>query len=152
MLTAAEGARLADMAQGLINRYQQASQLPPLLLYVDRDCCSAATKRLFSAWPDLLIHLDGCSNLSDGQEGSIAVYYAAHHALFSADFVFECRHGSDAEAIKEQLNNSLRDPPFIRVQRDSKVTPSICAAELDNGRRSVAFQSFHLHFHTCPID
>lgn len=58
VLTAAEGAGLTDMAAGIINRYQQASQPPPLLLYVDRDCCSPSTKRLFQAWPDLTIRLD----------------------------------------------------------------------------------------------
>jgi len=38
VLTAAEGAGLSDMAAGLVNRYAQAGQSPPVLLYVDRDC------------------------------------------------------------------------------------------------------------------
>jgi len=46
------------MATGLVNRYQQSSQPPPVLLYVDRDCCSAATRRLFQPWQDLHIRLD----------------------------------------------------------------------------------------------
>ena len=58
VLTAAEGAGLADMAAGLMNRYLQAQQPPPVLLYVDRDCCGAATRRLFDRWHDLVIRLD----------------------------------------------------------------------------------------------
>ena len=58
VLTAAGGASLADMAIGLVNRYAMAGQPPPLLLYVDSDCCSVATKRLFLSWPDLSIRLD----------------------------------------------------------------------------------------------
>ena len=55
VVVAFEGAGLADMANGLVNRYQLASQPPPVLLYVDRDCCSAATRRLFQPWQDLQI-------------------------------------------------------------------------------------------------
>jgi len=58
VLTAAEGAGLADMAAGLVNRYLQAGQAPPVILYVDRDCCGAATKRLFQPWRDLHVRLD----------------------------------------------------------------------------------------------
>ena len=46
------------MATGLVNRYAADSQPPPVLLYVDRDCCSASTKRLFEPWRDLQIRLD----------------------------------------------------------------------------------------------
>jgi len=53
-----EGAGLANMANGLVNRYEQSSQPPPVLLYVDCDCCSDATRRLFQPWQDLQIRLD----------------------------------------------------------------------------------------------
>ena len=47
VLTAAEGAGLANMAAGLVNHYLQAGHAPPVILYIDCDCCGAATKRLF---------------------------------------------------------------------------------------------------------
>ena len=31
---------------------------PPVLMYVDRDCCSGKTKHLFPGWGDLLVILD----------------------------------------------------------------------------------------------
>jgi len=58
VLTASEGAGLADMAAGLVRRYKQASQPAPLLLYVDRDCCSSATNHLFPQWTELQVRLD----------------------------------------------------------------------------------------------
>jgi len=58
VLTAAEGAGLVDMATGLVNRYLAAGQPPPLLLYVDRDCCTVSTRWLFQPWKDLVMRLD----------------------------------------------------------------------------------------------
>lgn len=40
VLTAQEGPGLDSMVSGLISRYQQAGMAPPVLLYVDRDCCT----------------------------------------------------------------------------------------------------------------
>lgn len=58
VLTASEGSRLSDMATGLVRRYEKAGVDPPVVLYVDRDCCSSATKRLFQSWCNLQIRLD----------------------------------------------------------------------------------------------
>ena len=62
LITAAEGEGLVTMAEGLMNRYQQAQQPPPQLLYVDRDCCGPTgvgkAKALFPDWPELLTRLD----------------------------------------------------------------------------------------------
>ncbi|XP_049916991.1 uncharacterized protein LOC126400399 [Epinephelus moara] len=51
------------MAEGLQERYQQAGQEPPQVLYVDRDCCrrdggTCAAAALFPAWPQLTVRLD----------------------------------------------------------------------------------------------
>jgi hypothetical protein len=46
------------MADGLMLRYRLANQSPPVLLYVDRDCCSSAVPSTFSQWPDLTVRLD----------------------------------------------------------------------------------------------
>ena len=40
VFTVNESEGLEAMAQGLVKRYKDASEDPPLVLYVDRDCCS----------------------------------------------------------------------------------------------------------------
>ncbi|XP_051788181.1 uncharacterized protein LOC127529213 [Erpetoichthys calabaricus] len=62
ILTAAEGAGLHPIATGLMQRYRDASVSPPLVLYVDRDCCShggpSKVSLLFHQWDQLLVRLD----------------------------------------------------------------------------------------------
>ena len=58
VLTAAEGYGLAKMARGIMDRYKLAKKDPPKILYIDRECCSPATRRLFSDWKDMEIRLD----------------------------------------------------------------------------------------------
>ena len=61
VLTCTEGTGLEKMAKGLVKRYSEANETPPLLLYVDRDCCVSEgipqIKDLFSPW-DIKIRLD----------------------------------------------------------------------------------------------
>ncbi|KAM9715533.1 uncharacterized protein ACNS7B_021836 [Menidia menidia] len=61
VLTAQEG--LDEMADGLVSRYAQAGEDPPVALYVDSGCCVEASETTkpqarFSGWPDLLVRLD----------------------------------------------------------------------------------------------
>ena len=58
VLTAKEGSGLSKLAGGLMKRYKDASVDPPVLLYVDRDCCSDKNKAFFAEWDNLLIRLD----------------------------------------------------------------------------------------------
>jgi len=59
VLTASEGFGLAQMVAGIIKRYRDAAAPPPVLLYVDRDCCGAThLKTMFAEWKDLEIRLD----------------------------------------------------------------------------------------------
>ena len=58
VLTAKEGCGLTKLANGLMQRYSEASVDPPVLMYVDRDCCSGKSKELFQKWPGLLVRLD----------------------------------------------------------------------------------------------
>ncbi|XP_078368980.1 uncharacterized protein LOC144652956 [Oculina patagonica] len=58
VLTVKEGSGLIKMADGLMKRYKDASVDPPVLLYVNRDCCSGKTKSLFAEWDKLQIRLD----------------------------------------------------------------------------------------------
>ena len=51
VMTVNKGARLENMANGLMRRYSLAGVAPPEGLYVDRDCCAGTTgktKKLFS--------------------------------------------------------------------------------------------------------
>lgn len=40
VLTTGEGAGLEELCQGIVNRYRNAGQAEPEVIYVDRDCCS----------------------------------------------------------------------------------------------------------------
>lgn len=62
VLTEAEDSGLQDMSRGLQERYQRAGKDPPLVLYVDSDCCDAdgrpSAAALFPTWPQMSIRLD----------------------------------------------------------------------------------------------
>ncbi|XP_044025644.1 uncharacterized protein LOC122863319 [Siniperca chuatsi] len=62
VLTESEGNGLLPMAAGLVRRYTIAGKTPPQVLYVDRDCCSAAGQckaaAMFSGWDQLVVRLD----------------------------------------------------------------------------------------------
>ena len=58
VLTAKEGSGLNKMAGGLVEHYRDAGVDPPVILYVDRDCCNGKSKGLFPGWDNLLIRLD----------------------------------------------------------------------------------------------
>ena len=53
---------LDAMAKGLIRRYSRAGKKPPVVLYVDRDCCASSGpsrfQKLFSEWSNLTVKLD----------------------------------------------------------------------------------------------
>lgn len=44
VLSACEGEGLGAMATGLMRRYHKAGQAPPLVMYMDKDCCSVRGK------------------------------------------------------------------------------------------------------------
>jgi len=46
------------MAAGPTSRYKHARCPPPVLLYVDRDCCTMTSRQLFHDWTDMHIRLD----------------------------------------------------------------------------------------------
>ena len=63
VLTAAEGVGLEKMASGLMERYTTANEPPPLVMYVDRDCCFVSGSKskvheLYCQWPNLQVRLD----------------------------------------------------------------------------------------------
>ena len=63
VVTVSEGLEyLQPLADGLMARYEKAGVSPPVLLYTDRDCCSASgtsrLKVLFSKWTGLEVRMD----------------------------------------------------------------------------------------------
>ncbi|XP_056120618.1 uncharacterized protein LOC130097702 [Rhinichthys klamathensis goyatoka] len=62
VLTAGEGEGLLRMAAGLVERYRLAGVPPPVLMYVDRDCCSSVggskTAAMFPQWAQMVVRLD----------------------------------------------------------------------------------------------
>ncbi len=62
VLTCSEGDGLEDLAKGLVLRYSQADEPPPIILYVDRDCCAQGgitkASHMFSRWSDIVVRLD----------------------------------------------------------------------------------------------
>jgi len=58
VLTTSEGGGLRDMARGLVRRYRDAGVEPPKVIYVDRDCCSQAVRKMFHGWNDIVVRLD----------------------------------------------------------------------------------------------
>ena len=42
VLTTGEGTGLLEMCQGIVQRYKDAAEPEPLIIYVERDCCKAA--------------------------------------------------------------------------------------------------------------
>ena len=62
VLTTVEGVGISDMAAGIVRRYSLADEPPPLLLYVDSDCCSAQggskVLQMFAPWDKLQVRLD----------------------------------------------------------------------------------------------
>ncbi|XP_026185340.1 uncharacterized protein LOC113143926 [Mastacembelus armatus] len=62
VLTAAEGDGLLPMAAGLMQRYREAQEPPPRVLYVDRECCSLTGQTkvvaMFHEWDRLVVRLD----------------------------------------------------------------------------------------------
>ncbi|XP_063743367.1 uncharacterized protein LOC134871539 isoform X1 [Eleginops maclovinus] len=62
VVTVQEGPGLDRMVAGVMERYRLAAVAPPLLLYVDCNCCisegSTTLQNRFGEWPDLQIRLD----------------------------------------------------------------------------------------------
>lgn len=63
MTTSESLSNLTRMADGLMDRYENALQPNLFVLYTDRDCCKAGEEkskfqRLFHHWESLLVRLD----------------------------------------------------------------------------------------------
>lgn len=97
MTTSESISNLQMMANGLMDRYEKANQLPPAVLYTDRDCCNSkgASKyeRLFHKWTNIQIRIDSwhymrrlakaCNNESHPLYGTLMAKVSA--AVFEWD-------------------------------------------------------------------
>ena len=129
VLTAAEGHGLDEMTKGLVTRYQSASVPPPELLYVDRDCCSASTKRQFIGWPALQIRLDiwhfmrrfasGCTTDSHQLYAFFLRRLAACIFLWSAEDVDLLQRAKRAHLITKDIKNPSAEDVTNHINKRS---------------------------------
>lgn len=124
------------MAAGLMERYENAQQPTPTLIYTDRDCCNyqelndcrSKYQRLFAQWDDLEVRLDSwhfirrlskmCSNESHPLYGTFMTKLSA--AIFEWD-------ESDVDLLlrakkSELVQNGASNPSPSAVR---KVIPEI---------------------------
>ncbi|KAM4533308.1 uncharacterized protein V3H82_025811 [Fundulus diaphanus] len=98
VLTCSEGTEgLSSMAAGLMRRYQLAEVPPPLVMYVDRDCCRgdgvSKTAALFHEWGNLVVRLDiwhlmrrfACGVTSESHELYPTFMRQLSHCIFEVD-------------------------------------------------------------------
>ena len=114
VLTAAEGDHLLAMGRGLVARYRDASVPPPLVLYVDRDCCGATPAarapalRTFPGWELLPVRLDAwhfMRRLASGVTTDAHAHYGLLMSQLSAA-IFEADPG-DLEALLHAKRREL---------------------------------------------
>lgn len=119
VLTAAEGAGMANMATGLVQRYQSAQVPPPALLYIDGDCCGQIhIRRLFAGWPDLVIRLDIWHFMRRFARGCSTDAHPLYATFLSRMSQCTCRWSSEdlktliagkQQQMKDKLVESLSD-------------------------------------------
>lgn len=114
LLTTSESlSNLEKMAEGLMNRYTNANQADPVVLYTDRDCCKSRGEQskyqvLFHRWEKLRVRLDCwhfmirlstvCSNESHPLYGTFMKKISA--AIFEWE-------PTDVEALRKAKRNEL---------------------------------------------
>lgn len=134
LLTTSESlSNLEKMAEGLMNRYANANQADPVVLYTDRDCCKSRGEKskyqvLFHRWEKLRVRLDCwhfmrrlstvCSNESHPLYGTFMKKISA--AIFEWE-------PTDVEALRKAKRNELlltgiKNPSPETVNRAVKKT------------------------------
>ncbi|KAI8517519.1 hypothetical protein Bbelb_035360 [Branchiostoma belcheri] len=130
VLTTTEGKdALEAMASGLMKRYRDAGQDPPVLLYTDRDCCAVSGpsrfQLLFSEWEGLEVRLDiwhymrriavGCTSEAHPLYGTFMTQLSSCIFEWSQyDYVYaKLLHAKEAELIASGIPN----PPEGAVKK-----------------------------------
>ncbi|XP_051789777.1 uncharacterized protein LOC127529631 [Erpetoichthys calabaricus] len=124
VLTAAEGAGLHPMATGLMRRYRDASVSPPLVLYVDRDCCShggpCKVSLLFNQWDQLVVRLD-VWHLMRRFAAGVTTESHPLYSLFMARLsfcIFEWDQGDVARLRQAKAGEAGERSPRLRLRKD----------------------------------
>ncbi|XP_019633279.1 PREDICTED: uncharacterized protein LOC109476717 [Branchiostoma belcheri] len=128
VLTTTEGKdALEAMASGLMKRYRDAGQDPPVLLYTDRDCCAVSGpsrfQLLFSEWEGLEVRLDiwhymrriavGCTSEAHPLYGTFMTQLSSCIFEWSQDDYAKLLHAKEAELIASGIPN----PPEGAVKK-----------------------------------
>ncbi|XP_041483787.1 uncharacterized protein LOC121430546 [Lytechinus variegatus] len=132
VLTTGEGAGLDALCQGIVERYKDALEPEPDVIYVDRDCCSASGKpavlSLFRPWRTQ-VRLD----IFHFMRRFVTGLTTEHHHLFQtflskiSSCIFEWDR-VDIEKLREAKKKDLTKSG--RMPTDAQVTASITTAEL----------------------
>lgn len=129
VITAGEGHGLGQMIKGLVDRYSLADVKPPVLLYVDRDCCGNASqlRRQFGAWPDLEIRLDvwhfmrrfsvGCTTDSHQLYGIFMGRLSRCIFQWSAEDLAQLKKAKRAEMVAQNIDDPSDRDVINRITR-----------------------------------
>ncbi|XP_067280313.1 uncharacterized protein [Pseudorasbora parva] len=120
VLTQTEGEGLLPMCSGLMERYRQAREPPPQVLYVGQDCCSTMGKSkmeaMFHEWDRLVVRLDAWQFMQRFTAGltseSHTLYSPFMGRLFSC--IFEWNAG-DLKTLQEAKQHELRQSKYAKT-------------------------------------
>lgn len=129
VLTQTEGEGLLPMCSGLMERYRQAREPPPQVLYVGQDCCSTTGKSkmeaMFHEWDRLVVRLDAWQFMQRFAAGvtseSHTLYGPFMGRLFSCIFEWDA---GDLKTLQEAKQHELRQ------SKDAKAIGKLTAKEL----------------------
>lgn len=126
VLTPNEGSGLDLMAEGLMSRYQNAGKEPPVVLYVDCNCCKFEGKtklqQRFSKWPNLLIRLDiwhFMNRFAKGCKKSHELYNYFMSCLSSCIFKTDKK---DLDLLRKAKKHKLNDTSLTDTDIDKHLT------------------------------
>lgn len=115
VLTVTEGEGLKPLVDGLIERYVRGNVNPPILMYVDRDCCGDKFRKMFQLWPDMTIRLDiwhlmrrfadGCSSNSHPLYGTFMAHLSGCLFEWDREDVDRLREAKRSELLAEGIAN-----------------------------------------------
>ncbi|XP_053406185.1 uncharacterized protein LOC123525390 [Mercenaria mercenaria] len=133
VLTTGEGAGLMELCQGLVKRYRDADEPEPLVIYVDRDCCSdsgvAPVLRLFQPW-ESEVRLDTYHFMRRFTRGLTTEHHPLYGTFCSklSSCIFEWDKG-DISMLRRAKKGELKDK-FGRVPSEEQISAHITTAEL----------------------
>ena len=120
VLTCSEGAGLSEMAEGLMTRYEAGGIQPPVLLYVDRDCCGNKMAKMFYKWTSTILRLDVwhfmrrlaccCTTESHQLYGTFMTQLSACIFKWDADDLAALCHAKKQQLARESIGVNSGQP------------------------------------------